>query len=296
MASVTLHTSVFPAGTTVQAHLRRTDQPPSGAPPTTAEDTATVSAAGALTFDGLTELERYWAYAQVGSDHVYLGFEADPGTGAEEQGVEIAASYDAAGSYQPVAADLELGAGAGAGAGDSAFLAALMGNLLGADLTKTNNYLAGVIGSLSVTGTKAALFQVGGVVGIIMDGVSQADAAVVAVIDGSDPSSVTRATAAFAARMNNNNAGSGVDYGLDLTDAGRGANQMTGGRALPIAKADLRLSNEVCIFSKAGVPGSGDGAGYAEKGSLCTDRTNGKLYVNTGTKATPTWTVAGTQS
>ncbi|MEO5965217.1 MAG: hypothetical protein ABIR11_07105 [Candidatus Limnocylindrales bacterium] len=32
------------------------------------------------------------------------------------------------------------------------------------------------------------------------------------------------------------------------------------------------------------------------KGSLATDTTNGKLYINTGTAASPTWTVVGTQT
>lgn len=52
-------------------------------------------------------------------------------------------------------------------------------------------------------------------------------------------------------------------------------------------------------FTSAGVPtagASGDGAGWAGKGSQCTDTTNGKLYINTGTKASPTWTVVGAQS
>jgi hypothetical protein len=34
----------------------------------------------------------------------------------------------------------------------------------------------------------------------------------------------------------------------------------------------------------------------AEKGALCIDTTNAKLYINTGTKASNTWTVVGTQT
>jgi hypothetical protein len=33
----------------------------------------------------------------------------------------------------------------------------------------------------------------------------------------------------------------------------------------------------------------------AAKGALAMDTTNGKLYINTGTKASNTWTVVGTQ-
>ena len=53
------------------------------------------------------------------------------------------------------------------------------------------------------------------------------------------------------------------------------------------------------MFSNAGAPTngtSGTKAGRAGKGSLCIDRTNGKLYINTGTLASPTWTVVGSQS
>ena len=43
----------------------------------------------------------------------------------------------------------------------------------------------------------------------------------------------------------------------------------------------------------AGVAASGRGA---PKGTLLTDATNGKVYVNTGTALAPTWTVVGSQS
>lgn len=38
------------------------------------------------------------------------------------------------------------------------------------------------------------------------------------------------------------------------------------------------------------------GAGTIGKGELVADVTNGKLYINTGTAAAPTWTVVGSQS
>lgn len=45
------------------------------------------------------------------------------------------------------------------------------------------------------------------------------------------------------------------------------------------------------------VPGvAGTFAGKAPKGAQYTDTTNGKLYINTGTQNTPTWTVVGAQS
>ena len=59
------------------------------------------------------------------------------------------------------------------------------------------------------------------------------------------------------------------------------------------AGAGHHFGNGVWLFHKAGVPvdgTSGTGAGWAGKGSLCVDRTNGTLYQNTGTKTSPTWT------
>lgn len=52
--------------------------------------------------------------------------------------------------------------------------------------------------------------------------------------------------------------------------------------------------NDVRHFSTAGVPVdgvSGTGVNDAGKGSLCTDYTNGKLYINGGTKTSPLWKI-----
>jgi ABC-type lipoprotein export system ATPase subunit len=46
------------------------------------------------------------------------------------------------------------------------------------------------------------------------------------------------------------------------------------------------------LTTKAGVPvdgASGTGKGTILKGGLCIDTTNGNLYVNGGTTASPTW-------
>ena len=50
------------------------------------------------------------------------------------------------------------------------------------------------------------------------------------------------------------------------------------------------------MFQKAGALAGNDFNGQAEKGALATDTTNGKVYINTGTKAATTWTVVGTQT
>lgn len=199
--------------------------------------------------------------------------------------------YSGASSFQPIAIDLELSAGAGKDiSSGTAFLAPMMGNLLGASLTKTGNYLSGVIGAYSVTGTLATHLQAGALMGIVMDGVTEATAAVVAVIDGD--SSITRANAAFAVRMNNSTSGSGIDYGLDLYSPAH-----DGFSVLPIAKADVRMTNQICILNGAGAPTDGTtGDNYAGTGSLYIDKTAGKLYINTGAITNPTWVVVGSQT
>jgi hypothetical protein len=194
-------------------------------------------------------------------------------------------------SYQPVGPDLNLDPAAGSTVDDPKFLAAVMGNILGESLTKEGAYLAGVIGALSILGVRASKYQIAALLGIVMDGVTDADAAVVALIDGSDPSSVTRARAAFAVAMNNNNAGSGVDYGVDLfDDATRLAGAFSGtAKPFAIAKANLRSPNEVCYLESDDVPDASVGMGFAGKGSKCVDFTHGEEYINVGTKATPDW-------
>jgi len=61
----------------------------------------------------------------------------------------------------------------------------------------------------------------------------------------------------------------------------------------------VSIGNGALVFSNAGAPSdgtSGTYAGLAGTGSLLTDTTNAKLYINTNTLASPTWTVVGTQS
>lgn len=58
------------------------------------------------------------------------------------------------------------------------------------------------------------------------------------------------------------------------------------------AKSGIMFGDGVWLFTNAGVPSdgtSGTGAGFAGKGSICVDVSNGELYTNQGTKASPTW-------
>src|SRR5438309_1975202 len=65
-------------------------------------------------------------------------------------------------SHQTVAADLTLDSAAG-NPSDTSFFAAGMFNLFGDALTRAANYLAGVIGMYSVTGSGASTYPKGAV-------------------------------------------------------------------------------------------------------------------------------------
>lgn len=203
--------------------------------------------------------------------------------------------YGGPDSYQPVAVDLELTAGAGGTAGDPSFLAPIMGNLLGSTLTKAGNYLAGLIGHFTVDGANSSTYPTGAVLAGIGDGVTDVHGAVVAYIDGD--SAQTNAGAMFKVMSNNSTAASGPDYGLDLQDAAH-----DGFKPVDEAfykKAPLRLPADVVVLTGAAAPtdgGAGTGQGFAGPGSLYVDTAGAKLYINTNTAASPTWTVVGSQS
>ena len=69
----------------------------------------------------------------------------------------------------------------------------------------------------------------------------------------------------------------------------------------PIAGSFVMIGSNVWIFHAPTAPTdgtSGDGASWAGPGSIYIDRTasTGKAYINTGTQASPTWTVIGAQA
>lgn len=117
--------------------------------------------------------------------------------------------FSGADSYQPVAPDLNLAAGAGVDDPDTAYLAPVMGNVIGDSLTKDANSIAGLIGKLSVTGPRASTYPVAAVIAEVGDGVEEGDG-VVAVIGGD--SEQTNADAAFAIDHQNSTAGSGFNW------------------------------------------------------------------------------------
>lgn len=209
---------------------------------------------------------------------------------------EFAQTDNAAGSRQTIAADVTLGVNAGTSeVGDTDFKAPFMGNVLGENLTKLYNYIAGVISWYSITGTNASVLPKGGVIGGIADGVTVADGAVVAHMDGSDPSTETHARAAFAVTVANDNAASSFEFGVDLkAPIATELDDNYSGTAQPAkySKAVLRDPNDVCLLTGDGAPSSGAtglGDDYAGKGSLYVDYTNGNLYVQAGAITAPDW-------
>lgn len=200
-------------------------------------------------------------------------------------------TYTGASSNQGIASDETLDTTAGRDKEDGgSFQASIMGNVHATSLTKTGNYTAGVIGAYSVSSTNASELPKGAVIGDIQDPSNSADGIFVAVIDGNDPSGVTRANAAFKARQLNSNAGSGVDFGVDLYDTAVSGYLSSPTLPLAIAKADIRCTNQVCWLNGAGVPVDGTtGDNFAQKGSLYTDTTNGDLYIQTSAITTPVW-------
>lgn len=210
-------------------------------------------------------------------------------------------------SLQPLAADLNVLAAVGTSTATvPAYIAAMMGNILGASLTKTANYLAGVYGKYSVSGARSTTFPAGGVVG---EAAGRCHGAVVALLGVHDDPNEAQVGAAFKVMSDNwtvpsDASGRGFAFGLDLQiDVTRSGQSYVNG----YNKGDIRLGgdingtaagNDVLIMRKAGAPTngtSGDGAANAGPGSLLIDTTNAKLYINTNTKASPTWTIVGTQ-
>jgi hypothetical protein len=199
--------------------------------------------------------------------------------------------YDGTGSsYQIIGVDLNLAAGAGSDTlTNPKFLAPIMGNVLGADLTEAANYLAGVIGAYSITGAKATEYPAAPIIGILFDG-AQADALVLAVLDGDDGGAATNARAAFGVAINNNNTSSGVQYGVDLYAAAN-ANYSSGGGFTPQAFvpsiADIRFHNQQVLVALTTAITANSTLTTVPAGSIgITSHATGvgKLFVSDGTK------------
>lgn len=70
-------------------------------------------------------------------------------------------------------------------------------------------------------------------------------------------------------------------------------------KGIAVASGILNFENDLFVYTKAGTPTSGTagtGAGQGGPGALCVDYTNKLLYMNEGTKASPSWGKVGSQS
>ena len=124
-------------------------------------------------------------------------------------------------------------------ANDPASAQAVRGRVTGSNLTKTRNYVAGVTGQYLVTGTNASEFINTGLLGVVGDQTTTANAAVVAYLDGDG--GLTTAGSAYGVSMKNSTPGSGFDYGLDL----QFINLNVVGTTTPFKQADIRFNNGV---------------------------------------------------
>jgi hypothetical protein len=128
-------------------------------------------------------------------------------------------------------------------ANDPASAQAVRGRVTGSNLTKTRNYVAGVTGQYLVTGTNASEFINTGLLGVVGDQTTTANAAVVAYLDGDG--GLTTAGSAYGVSMKNSTPGSGFDYGLDL----QFINLNVAGTTTTFKQADIRFNNGVTLVA-----------------------------------------------
>ena len=220
--------------------------------------------------------------------------------------------WDRALSMQCVAADLGLAAGAGSSTSASpSYLAAVMGNVIagtptaGITLTATRSIVAGVIAKYDHVGTNNSTYPGAALIAEIGDRTTAADAAVLAVMGGD--SGQATCPAAFRVDWQNSTATSAFTFGIDLQGGGTHDSYVSP----RYTTADIRLGgrttddavnspgDDVLVFRFTGAPvngASGTRAASAGLGSLLIRTDTGVLYINTGTLASPTWTIVGTQS
>ena len=150
------------------------------------------------------------------------------------------------------------------------------GQVYGSNETSTATYYLGVMGRYLITGTNASTFPKVGVMGVVGNATTTADAAVMAFLDGDG--GLTTATAGFGISMTNSTGGSGFSFGLDLDMLDTGAPsslQPYGIAQIRLAK-DAADDNVVIKVVTSVVDGTASGLGI---GSLGIDSTAGKLFV-----------------
>jgi hypothetical protein len=189
-------------------------------------------------------------------------------------------------------------------ANDPASAQAVRGRVTGSNLTKTRNYVAGVTGQYLVTGTNASEFINTGLLGVVGDQTTTANAAVVAYLDGDG--GLTTAGSAYGVSMKNSTPGSGFDYGLDL----QFINLNVAGTTTPFKQADIRFNNGVEIVANTAgnisinanvnlgnavtanyFIGSGGNIAYQQTNTFYVDPSRSDTYTAIGTPIQPFKTV-----
>jgi hypothetical protein len=159
------------------------------------------------------------------------------------------------------------------------------GQVFGNNLSSTATYYIGATGRYLITGTNASTFAKAGVMGVVGNTTTSADAAVMAWMDGDGGE--TTARAGYAIGMTQSTGTSGFDYGMDLQlqDAVGG-----GGSVQDYKKAEIRVSNDVVVMTGSGAPTDGTtGDNFAGPGSMYVDITGANLYIQTGLITNPVW-------
>lgn len=205
---------------------------------------------------------------------------------------KVEGTYADAGSFQLLEANLTIGKTGDTTLGHAGgYIGPIMGEVRAAgaiDVTGSNIF--GVHGRAVLLGAvTTGTFPLAGVVAEA-DG-RGAHAAMAALLTDAEAGAATAYGAVIRGYVGFGWA-STVDYGLDLwPQAFDVYTEKT------FTKAAARLDREVCIITGPAAPTNAvDGAGYAGPGSLFVNVANGKWYTNTNTKASPTWTLVGSQS
>lgn len=162
----------------------------------------------------------------------------------------------------------------------------IRGEVVGSNLTKLYNYVAGVTGKYNITGTNASQFPKAGVLGIIDNQTTTGDAAIMAELDGDG--GVTTARAGYGIMVINSTSASGFTYGMDLKLQTAPSGEAGFSQAFKVA--DIRLSSGAEVKTGASTGPSTDVA-CAVVGSLYTSTNDGQLWRCTviGAAGAATW-------
>lgn len=162
---------------------------------------------------------------------------------------------------------------------DPASAQGIRGRATGSNLSKTNNYITGVTGQYLVTGTNASNFPKVGILGVVGDQTTTADAAIMAFMDGDG--GTTTAGAAFKVGMINSTGASGFNYGLDL----QWLNTSVPSTTQNFKSADIRLNNGLTIKSLTTAVTDGDSTTLAVGTMILTSNATGvgKMFISNGT-------------